>query len=59
MLPDPGRYAACLYEAYDELADALGLRTDHRHEALVESRARRHAVPVPVRAQRQGAAAAG
>jgi len=58
MLPDPGRYAACLYEAYDELADALGLRTDHRHAALVESRARRHAVPVPVRAQRQGAAAA-
>ena len=59
MLPDPGRYAACLYEAYDELADALGLRTDHRHAALVESRARRHAVPIPGRTQRQGAAAAG
>jgi diacylglycerol O-acyltransferase len=51
MLPDPGRYAACLYEAYDELADALGLRTDHRHEALVELNARRHFLPVPGRAK--------
>lgn len=58
MMPDPGRYAACLYEAYDELADALGLRTDRRHEALVESRSRRHAVPMPGLTRRQDAAAA-
>ena len=53
MLPDPGRYAAYLYEAYDELADALGLRTDHRHEALVELHARRNFAPMPARAKRQ------
>jgi diacylglycerol O-acyltransferase / wax synthase len=59
MMPDPGRYAACLYEAYDELADALGLRTDHRHEAMVESHARWQVVPMRGRAHRLGATAAG
>jgi diacylglycerol O-acyltransferase len=59
MLPDPGRYAARLYEAYDELADALGMRTDHRHDALVESHARRHIVPTQGRAERRDAAVAG
>jgi diacylglycerol O-acyltransferase / wax synthase len=56
MMPDPGRYAARLYEAYDELADELGLRTDHRHDALVESRARRQVVPMQERPKRQDAA---
>ncbi len=46
MLPDPARYAAYLYEAYDELADALGMRSDHRHAAAVEAHARR---PIPAR----------
>jgi hypothetical protein len=46
MLPNPGRYGACLHEAYDELADALGLRSDHRHHAPVEWHARRSAVPM-------------
>ena len=59
MMPDPARYAACLYEAYDELADALGLRTDHRHDALVESRARRQVVPMHGRANRHDATATG
>ena len=58
MMPDPGRYAACLYEAYDELADELGLRTDHRHDALVESRARRQVVPMQERPKRHDTAAA-
>ena len=59
MMPDPAGYAACLYEAYDELADALGLRTDHRHDALVESRARRQVVPMHGRANRHDATATG
>jgi diacylglycerol O-acyltransferase len=46
MLPNPGRYGACLHEAYDELADELGLRADHRHHAPVEWHARRSAVPM-------------
>jgi len=58
MLPDPARYAACLYEAYDELADALGLRTDHRHVAQVESRLPGRAPSTSARARRRAAAAA-
>jgi hypothetical protein len=58
MLPDPGRYVACLHEAYDELAAALRLRTDHRQEALVEIRGGRRHVPMPGAAPREGAAAA-
>lgn len=59
MLPDPGRYAARLHEAYDELAEALGMRTDHRHQALVEAGPRRHAAPVHASGRRQEAADVG
>jgi diacylglycerol O-acyltransferase len=58
MLPDPGRYAACLHEAYDELADALGLRTDARRDELVELRAQRNAIPRRSRASSDAAATA-
>jgi diacylglycerol O-acyltransferase len=58
MMPDPGRYAACLYESYDELADALGLRTDHRHAARVEPHLPGPGAAAPGREKALGAAAA-
>jgi WS/DGAT/MGAT family acyltransferase len=58
MLPDPGRYAACLHEAYDDLADALGMRIDDRHNTRVEPLTQGKVLPMSGRARRRAAAPA-